>query len=333
MRDIVDASTPHARRAAPAPPSRRSTMSFPCATGERTTRMCHWPGNDTSAAKRPWPGSSGRSSSRATERPTNLAGAVISRASRSAAGAHGLDDVLIAGAAAQVRRQHVEQVVVADVRLALQHADRQHQKARRAEAALQAVVIHEGLLHRMQRVAIGQSFDGADFLALGLHGEHQAGAHRLAIDDHGAGAADAVLAADMGAGLAAILADGIGQRAARLDSDGVVAAIDGERDARLCRSCCFLCGLLGSRNAARIRCGVAGISSISTPNGVSASLMALSTAAGAPMAPPSPRPLALVMDCGARAFRCGAARSAAFHARSAACSRRAFAVRMPPLSS
>ena len=141
-------------------------------------------------------------------------------------GAHGLDDVLIAGAAAQIRRQHVEQIVVADIRLALEHADRQHQEARRAEAALQAVVIHEGLLHRMQFVAVGQTLDGANFLAVGLHREHQAGAHRLAVDDHRAGAANAVLAADMGAGLPAILADGVDQRAPRLDRDGVVAAVD-----------------------------------------------------------------------------------------------------------
>ena len=45
-----------------------------------------------------------------------------------------------------------------------------------------------------------------------------------------------------------------------------------------------------------MRCGVAGISSIDTPNGDSASLMALRIAAGAPMAPPSPRPLAPVME-------------------------------------
>ena len=47
-----------------------------------------------------------------------------------------------------------------------------------------------------------------------------------------------------------------------------------------------------ARSAARMRCGVAGNSSIDTPNGASASLIALTTAAGAPIAPPSPRPLA-----------------------------------------
>ena len=44
-----------------------------------TTRMVHCPGNEMSAAKRPRPSSNGRSSSRGTERPTNLV--VISRAS------------------------------------------------------------------------------------------------------------------------------------------------------------------------------------------------------------------------------------------------------------
>ena len=84
----------------------------------------------------------------------------------------------------------------------------------------------EGALQRMQRRAVRQPFDGADRLALRLHREHQAGAHRLAADDHRAGAADAVLAADVRAGQPAVLADRVDQRLARLDADGVVAAVD-----------------------------------------------------------------------------------------------------------
>ena len=49
-------------------------------------------------------------------------------------------------------------------------------------------------------------------------------------------------------------------------------------------------------SAALMRCGVAGISSIEMPNGESASLTALRIAAGAPIVPPSPRPLAPVRD-------------------------------------
>ena len=71
----------------------------------------------------------------------------------------------------------------------------------------------------MQLVAVAEPFDGADVLALRLHREHQAGAHRLAVEDDRAGAADAVLAADMRAGLPAIVADGVDQRLARLDPD------------------------------------------------------------------------------------------------------------------
>ena len=48
-----------------------------------------------------------------------------------------------------------------------------------------------------------------------------------------------------------------------------------------------------SASAARIFRGVAGISSIATLNGASASLIALITAAGAPIAPPSPDALGL----------------------------------------
>src|SRR5580658_7600936 len=55
-----------------------------------------------------------------------------------ARGLHGLDDVLIAGAAAQVRGEHVEQFLVVDVWVFLQHVSCQHQKARRAVAALQS---------------------------------------------------------------------------------------------------------------------------------------------------------------------------------------------------
>src|SRR5262249_58852217 len=48
------------------------------------------------------------------------------------------------------------------------------------------------------------------------------------------------------------------------------------------------------RSAAPMRCGVAGVSSVATPKGESPALTAVSTAAGPPVAPPSPSPLALV---------------------------------------
>src|ERR1700730_14888345 len=58
-----------------------------------------------------------------------------------------------------------------------------------------------------------------------------------------------------------------------------------------------------ARKAARMRCGVAGIASIEMLNGTSASLMALRMAAGAPIAPPSPRPFAFVTEASVRVSR------------------------------
>ncbi len=143
-----------------------------------------------------------------------------------AAGTNSLDDVLVAGAAAEVGRQHVKQIVIADVRLEFEHTDGKHQKARRAEPALKPVVIHEGLLHWMQLVAIGQALNRSDLFTVRLHSEHQAGTHRLTIDNHGARAADAVLTTDVGASLAAIFADCIGQSTPWLNGYRVIAAVD-----------------------------------------------------------------------------------------------------------
>ena len=183
-------------------------------------------------------------------------------------------------------------LVIADVGLALQNAGDQHEKTGRTEAALQAVMLHEGALQRVELFSVGQAFDGADFFAVRLDRKHQTGAHRRAVDQHRAGAAHAMLAADMGAGLAAIFADGVDQRAARFDANAVRSPVDRQRDfASLAHAIVFLAW----RNAARMRCGVAGISLMATPNGVSASLMALRIAAGAPIVPPSPRPLERVI--------------------------------------
>ena len=85
----------------------------------------------------------------------------------------------------------------------------------------------------MQVVAVGKPFDGADALALGLHGEHQAGSDRLVVENHGACAADAVLAADMRAGEPALVADDIDQRLSRLDPSRVIVTVDIELDVDL----------------------------------------------------------------------------------------------------
>src|SRR5215472_18709761 len=85
----------------------------------------------------------------------------------------------------------------------------------------------------MQIVAVGETFDRADALALGLDREHQAGPYCLIVEDHRACAADAVLAADMRSRQPAFVADDIDQRLSRLDADGVIVAVDIELDVDL----------------------------------------------------------------------------------------------------
>jgi hypothetical protein len=66
----------------------------------------------------------------------------------------------------------------------------------------------ERLLHRVQRRATWrEAFDGRHVVALGLDREHQARPHRRAIEQHGAAPADAVLAADVRAGQAEVVAE------------------------------------------------------------------------------------------------------------------------------
>ncbi len=78
--------------------------------------------------------------------------------------------------------------------------------------------------------ADADALDGGDLVAVGLHRQHQAGSNRLAIEQHGAGAADAMLATGMGAVEQEILAQRIEQRLARLDVGGTVDAVDAQID-------------------------------------------------------------------------------------------------------
>ena len=78
-------------------------------------------------------------------------------------------------------------------------------------------MLAERLLQRRQLVGVGEALDGLDVGAVDLHRQHQAGAHRRAVDDHRAGAADAMLAADVRAGQSERVAQKIAEMRARFD--------------------------------------------------------------------------------------------------------------------
>src|SRR4051812_16695941 len=107
---------------------------------------------------------------------------------------HGLDDVVITGAATDIALELMAHGVLVEVPrslgcVALHNVDRRHDHARRAIAALQAVIVAERRLHRMQLVTFGDAFDGGDMGAVDLADQNGAGFHGAAVDMHDTGAA------------------------------------------------------------------------------------------------------------------------------------------------
>ena len=120
-----------------------------------------------------------------------------------------VDDRPIAGAAAQIPRQHIVDFVAARAAVALVIVREQaHHDARRAKAALRAMQTRHRLLHRMQHAVFGEILDRDQFGAVELAEQRDARIDRLvsqaaialAHDDDGAGAAIAFRAAFFGAG-------------------------------------------------------------------------------------------------------------------------------------
>ena len=81
--------------------------------------------------------------------------------------------------------------------------------------SLPNVELFDGAVEDVER--LDKAVDGVDAVAVGLRGQHQAATHDLAIEPHGAGAAHAVLATEVRALHAAVLAQEIDQVLAALD--------------------------------------------------------------------------------------------------------------------
>ena len=106
-------------------------------------------------------------------------------------------DASIAGTAADVAGQHVAHFHFRWVWVAAQEVGGGHQDAGGAEAALHGVMPPESLLEDAKLALSDQTFNRADRRAVALDRELRAAAHGPSVDHHGAGAAHAMLAADM----------------------------------------------------------------------------------------------------------------------------------------
>src|SRR5689334_13181344 len=99
------------------------------------------------------------------------------------------DDVLVAGAPAEETRQHLADLGLGRVRVAVEQPARRHHHAGRAEAALQAVALDEPLLDRVELAVSGEVLDGTDDAAISHRREYRARLDRRFVEPHDAAAA------------------------------------------------------------------------------------------------------------------------------------------------
>ncbi len=123
-----------------------------------------------------------------------------------------LDHFRVAGAAAQVAGKRIADLLHAGVGYFIEQRLGRQDHAGPAEAALQRRMLLERLLQRMQFIPGREPLDGQHLAAVGLTGQHQAGVDRLAVHEHGARAAIADVAAELGAGQVELIAQEPEQR-------------------------------------------------------------------------------------------------------------------------
>src|SRR5262249_27427325 len=148
------ATTPSAARAFD-----RSTPAMRAwACGLRTTAIQTIPGTVRSSTNRACPVRSRASSLRGAGAPMPVATCPVTVIATSSDGSslpHGLDDVDVAGAAAEVALEPLPDLLLARVGVLAQEADGGHHHSRRAVAALQRMLLVKRLLHRVHRAVLG----------------------------------------------------------------------------------------------------------------------------------------------------------------------------------
>src|SRR6188508_1956444 len=141
-----------------------------------------------------------------------------------------LDDVHVARATTEVAADALADLRFVRVGVLGEEPGRLHDHPRRAEAALQAVLIPERLLERMKGRLAGHPLDGLELTAIGLDSEHRARLRARAVDVDGARAAVARVAPDVRPGQPEVIAQEMDEEEARLDIRLVRLTVDGHRD-------------------------------------------------------------------------------------------------------
>src|SRR6476646_4563332 len=108
-----------------------------------------------------------------------------------------------------------------------------HHLAGRAEAALECILVDEGLLNRMESAVVGKTLDRRHLRTLRRRRKNHAPVHTSAVQMDSTGAAFTEIAAFLGARELQVLAQQIEQCGPRINSELVVAAGDAQRDRQM----------------------------------------------------------------------------------------------------
>ena len=150
----------------------------------------------------------------------------LARPAVARSGGHRVEYSVIAGAAAEVAHHPIFDFVFGRMGVEVQQGLGGDDLPRRTDAALEATVVYERLLHRVKLPLVCDALDGRDFGALDGGGQSDAGGVQLSVNQHGAGTADAHAATLLGAGQPQVIAQEVQQEASRWDVGLAFHAVD-----------------------------------------------------------------------------------------------------------
>jgi len=146
---------------------------------------------------------------------------------------HGIHDVLVPRAAAEIPLNRIPDFRLVGVRDAVKELLAGHHHSRSAKAALETVFLPERLLYPVHLAGCRQTFDGRHRSPVSLHGKQAAGLHGGSVQLHRACAADRSLAAYMRTGKPEIIPKKVYEKQPRLDFSGARGAIYRDADSAL----------------------------------------------------------------------------------------------------
>src|SRR5688572_9790243 len=101
---------------------------------------------------------------------------------------HGIDDLVVAGAATEVAHQPLLDLVLIRLRVLVEKGSCGDDLAGGADAALEAATVDGRLLYGAEVLRRTEALDRGDVCTISLDGERDAGGYDLAVDHDGAGA-------------------------------------------------------------------------------------------------------------------------------------------------